>query len=89
MFTIPSGGCIIDTPGIRSIIKTNDDKKDNKLFYEIEQIALNCKFKNCHHISEPECAVIKALENGVITKEKLASYHKIINIEKLQASKKY
>ncbi|MBC6713152.1 ribosome small subunit-dependent GTPase A [Treponema sp. Marseille-Q3903] len=70
---------IIDTPGIRRFVL--DDIKADELalyFREFDQFLGKCKFgANCKHISEPECAVLKALENGYITQERFDSWMRI------------
>mgnify|MGYP000949553001 CR=1 FL=1 len=70
---------IIDTPGIRRFVL--DDIKADELalyFREFDQFLGKCKFgANCKHISEPECAVLKAVENGYITQERFDSWMRI------------
>ena len=70
---------IIDTPGIRRFVL--DDIKADELalyFREFDQFLGKCKFgANCKHISEPDCAVLKAVENGYITQERFDSWMRI------------
>jgi ribosome biogenesis GTPase len=49
----------------------------SKVFDEIDVIATNCKFNDCKHKNEPGCAVIKAIDDGLISKERLSSYQKL------------
>ena len=54
--------CMIATPGIKGFGLVDISKEDlGKYFLEIKKHSSRCKFKNCLHIKEPECAVIKNL----------------------------
>ena len=70
---------IIDTPGIRRFVL--DDVQADELalyFKEFEPFIGKCKFGlNCKHITEPECAILKAVENGDITPERYDSWNRI------------
>lgn len=61
---LPSGGCLIDTPGMREIKFTGDEALGTANFADIETLALDCRFGDCAHVSEPGCAVRAALESG-------------------------
>ncbi|MBU6199358.1 MAG: ribosome small subunit-dependent GTPase A [Xanthomonadaceae bacterium] len=61
---LPSGGCLIDTPGMREIKFTGAEQLDAANFADIETLALECRFGDCVHVSEPGCAVRAALESG-------------------------
>lgn len=73
---------VIDTPGIRSLDLSNYKVEDIKNSFE-EFIPYNnlCKYKNCHHNTEPVsfCMIKKQVINGTISKERYESYLKIIN----------
>lgn len=75
MFSLSGGGCIIDTPGIRSF-GTIDMKKEeiSHFFPEIFARAGECRFYNCTHVHEPGCAVIEAVEAGEVSESRYASY---------------
>ena len=77
MLIIPGGGIVIDTPGMREFQLWNVEEGLNKVFDEIESIALECKFTDCTHTNEIGCAVIDALENGIIDEKRLNSYRKL------------
>jgi ribosome biogenesis GTPase len=67
------GGLIIDTPGMKEI--SFQDESDHGVDYsDIEDIFLNCKFNDCKHKSEPGCAVVRALKDHSLTKERWDSY---------------
>jgi len=68
-------GFIIDTPGMRELQIWSGDT--DAVFKDIEEFALQCKFVNCTHTSEPHCAVIKAVETGELSQERLENYFKL------------
>lgn len=72
---IPSGGCVIDTPGMRELGLYSADL--SKSFADIDEISTMCKFRNCTHTNEPGCAVIKAINDGLLPEERLYSYLKL------------
>jgi ribosome biogenesis GTPase len=75
MFTLPFGGFIIDTPGIREFgIVDIEPSELGRLFPEIRQHMEGCRFKNCRHINEPGCAVLAAVENDEIELSRYESY---------------
>lgn len=75
LFLLESGGVVIDTPGMRELQLSKGDLEST--FKDIEEISTECRFKDCKHKSEPGCAVKKAIEEGIITKERFKSYEKI------------
>jgi ribosome biogenesis GTPase len=60
----PDGGCIIDTPGIRSVGLFTDAEAVDATFAEIQGLAGSCRFSDCGHLAEPGCAVFAACESG-------------------------
>lgn len=75
MFKLPLGGYIIDTPGIRGFGLVQLKKEEiYHYFPEIFAMSHNCKYQNCTHINEPECAVKKAVEEGNIAYSRYKSY---------------
>jgi ribosome biogenesis GTPase / thiamine phosphate phosphatase len=77
MFILPEGGLIIDTPGMREIQLWDADEGLHEAFEDIESAAADCFFRDCKHDGEPGCAVVNAIENGIITAERLDSYKKL------------
>ncbi|MBN2681037.1 MAG: ribosome small subunit-dependent GTPase A [Bacteroidales bacterium] len=75
MFPLSFGGFITDTPGIKGfgLIEINREEIFH-FFPEIFRISENCKFNNCLHINEPECAVRKAVESGEISDFRYYNY---------------
>lgn len=77
MFPCKGGGVLIDTPGMRELGVESTDM--SKSFADIETLAQNCKFRDCTHTTEPNCAVLEALKNGVIDKRRLDNFYKLKN----------
>lgn len=76
---VPGGGLIIDTPGMREIQLWEGGDGLSELFEDIEQLALECKFSDCKHLSEPGCAINAAIENGSLDEKRFKSYKKLQN----------
>lgn len=78
LFDLPSGGKLIDTPGIRELGITDIEKYElGHFFPEMRALMNDCKFNNCVHINEPGCAVLKALEEGDLEPTRYDSYQSI------------
>jgi ribosome biogenesis GTPase len=70
---------IIDTPGMREIDPYGIRKEDlGHYFVEFSKFQSECKFNTCTHHHEPNCAVINAVENGLINSERYKSYLNIL-----------
>lgn len=75
MYTLPFGGYLIDTPGIRELGVFDIEPQDlGRLFPEFRERMGDCRFHNCRHINEPGCAVLAALEAGEIEPSRYDSY---------------
>ena len=80
MFKLSFGGFIIDTPGIKEFGLIEFDRKEvAERFPEMRKFMHDCKFNNCSHTHEPECAVIKALKNGEISLSRYENYLSILS----------
>ncbi len=75
LIVLPEGGVVIDTPGMRELGIESADLE--KTFADIDELSLQCKFNDCTHTTEPNCAVRDAIENGILSKERLESYFKL------------
>lgn len=74
LMRLPSGGCLIDTPGIREIqIWCHEDAVESG-FEDIAALAAACQFDNCKHQAEPGCAVKKALRLGTLSERHYNNY---------------
>lgn len=77
LILFPNGGILMDNPGMRELNLWGGTEDLAESFADIENLAVNCKFRDCQHKTEPGCAVIKAIEAGDLNFERLASYHKL------------
>ena len=75
LLLLPNGGIVIDTPGMRELQLESGDL--SKAFGEIEELAANCKYRDCSHNSEPGCAVKQAIADGTLLQERYDSYKKL------------
>ena len=75
LIVIPSGGAVIDTPGMREIGVESVNLV--KTFADIEEFSERCRFKDCLHENEPGCSIRKAIAEGMITEERLQNYKKL------------
>jgi ribosome biogenesis GTPase / thiamine phosphate phosphatase len=75
MICLKSGGYIIDTPGIKEFGLIDFKREDlTHYFPEFFRLLPHCKFYNCTHINEPECAVKTALERELISQSRYKNY---------------
>lgn len=76
---IPLGdrGILIDTPGMRELQLWVDEDAIDSTFTEVEELAENCRFRDCAHASEPGCAVRAALESGDLARDRFDAYRKL------------
>lgn len=74
---LPSGGLIIDTPGMRELQLWGDEDGLEESFEDIEQLIERCRFKDCRHEDEPGCAVRSALSRGELDVKRIQSYYKL------------
>ncbi|MEO7557199.1 MAG: ribosome small subunit-dependent GTPase A [Acidimicrobiales bacterium] len=74
---IPSGGSLIDMPGLRSLGTDAAHDAVAATFPEIDELAVQCRFADCAHDVEPGCAILAAASGGELDPARLASYHKL------------
>lgn len=75
MYSLATGGFIIDTPGIRGFGLVDLKKEEIALYFpEMLEAAQNCRFTPCTHTHEPGCAVKEAVEAGDISYDRYSSY---------------
>jgi ribosome biogenesis GTPase len=80
LYHIPSGGDLIDSPGVREF--QLDDLTDKEIlsgFREFKPFIGQCKFRNCAHINEPNCAIKQAVESGEIHTQRYQNYLNLIS----------
>ena len=80
MFDLPTGGQVIDTPGMREFGLVDIPKQELSHYYpEMARLINECQFNNCLHMNEPGCAVKEGLEKGTVHVERYISYCNILN----------
>ncbi|WP_367646393.1 ribosome small subunit-dependent GTPase A [Ruegeria arenilitoris] len=78
LHAMPNGCLVLDSPGMRELQLTDAAEGINDLFADIQELAAQCRFKNCQHDSEPECAVLKAIDEGVLDSDRLRRWRKLM-----------
>lgn len=72
-------GAVIDSPGIREFdVPCDDGEQLIQGFVELRALAGECRFRNCRHRDDPGCAITTALAQGLIDRERLASFHQLL-----------
>ena len=79
IYHIPSGGDLIDSPGVREFQLENLTELEIKNgFKEFKALSSECRFRDCRHINEPNCAVKDSLDQGKISNNRYQSYLNIL-----------
>ncbi len=80
MFPLTGGGYLIDTPGIKGFGLIDVEKDEIcRYFPDLFKYAPQCKFYNCTHTHEPDCAVQQALDEGAVSPNRYISYLKTLD----------
>jgi ribosome biogenesis GTPase len=77
LIPLPSGACLIDTPGMRELKPTGEEDLADGGFADIEALAGECKFRDCRHAKEPGCAIRAAIDAGTLDRARFANYLKL------------
>lgn len=77
LFFLPSGAMVIDTPGMRELKMWSSEESISTTFQDIEELVKKCKFSDCTHLSEPNCAIKRAIEEGNLQSERFENYKKL------------
>ncbi len=77
LMPLPSGACLIDTPGMRELKPTGEEDLIEGGFADIEALAGQCRFRDCSHQREPGCAVRAAIARGELDEERFLNYLKL------------
>jgi ribosome biogenesis GTPase len=77
LILLPSGGLILDTPGMRELGLWDAEAGVSTAFDDVAALAAKCRFSDCRHQGEPGCAVREAIENGALPQGRLAAYEKL------------
>src|SRR5690606_28832620 len=78
LLAVPSGGSIVDMPGLRSLGLDVDAASVAAAFGDVDDLAAGCRFADCSHSVEPGCAVVAAVDAGELDPDRLASYRKLL-----------
>ncbi|NEO28246.1 MAG: ribosome small subunit-dependent GTPase A, partial [Kamptonema sp. SIO4C4] len=87
LFPLPSGGLLIDTPGMRELQLWQTETGLTHTFADIEEIAQQCRFRDCQHETEPGCMVQAAIDEGIISRKRWRSYQKLQREQQYTASR--
>jgi ribosome biogenesis GTPase len=74
LILMPGGGILIDTPGMRELQLWSAADGLSEAFPEVATLAGKCRFRDCRHLSEPGCAVQRALRQGTLARERFDGY---------------
>ncbi|HTK68338.1 MAG TPA: ribosome small subunit-dependent GTPase A [Candidatus Eisenbacteria bacterium] len=77
LVALPSGGLLLDTPGMRTVLLWAGEEGIARTFDDVDAVAKRCRFRDCTHRSEPGCAVREALESGELDRDRMRSYEKL------------
>jgi ribosome biogenesis GTPase len=74
---LPGGGAVIDTPGLRGVALWESDDGLDRVFADVADLAVDCRFRDCQHRAEPGCAVLAAVAAGVLDPHRVRRHHKL------------
>lgn len=75
---LTSGGLLLDTPGMRELQLADCAEGVSETFSDVEELAMHCRFSDCHHESEPGCKIRKAIEDGDLSERRFTNYQKLL-----------
>jgi ribosome biogenesis GTPase len=77
LLALPGGGVLIDTPGLRGVGMPAAEGGLRQAFADVEGFAADCRFGDCEHRTEPGCAVVAAVDAGVMPARRLENYRRL------------
>ena len=81
LFLLSNGGAIIDTPGLREVAIAEAAEVDDA-FDDVTELALTCRFGDCRHQTEPDCAVLRAIEGGELQETRVDAWRAMVEEQK-------
>ena len=75
---LPNGALLLDSPGMRELKIVDAEAGVTEMFDDIGELALLCRFNDCLHEAEPDCAVQAAIASGVLDERRLTNYRKLL-----------
>ena len=85
LLCLPGGALMIDTPGMRELGNFDIEEGLSETFAEITSLASRCRYRDCTHVHETGCAVLAALAEGTLSRERYESYLKLSEESAFQA----
>ena len=91
LYHIPSGGDLIDSPGVREFGLWHLEAEEvTKAFVEFKPYLGGCKFRDCKHLDDPGCILREAVENGDVSETRFENYHRILeSMNENKANRQY
>ena len=75
---LPGNGWLIDTPGVRAVSLWSSGRGIERAFADVFELMDHCRFRDCKHEQEPECAVSAAIEAGALDPKRLESMKRLV-----------
>jgi ribosome biogenesis GTPase len=93
LFRIPGGGIVLDTPGMREMQLWESEVGVDEAFADVVRLVEECRFPDCRHVIEPGCAVLAAVEAGLLPGARLESFRQLrgeleANDERIEAKRR-
>lgn len=86
LYFLPNGCAVLDTPGMRELQLTDVASGLEDLFSDLHELSLNCRFRDCKHMSEPGCAVLAAVDDGTIARDRFERWQKLVAEEQFNTA---
>jgi len=77
LFVLENGGIIIDTPGMKELGVTESGEGIQTTFEDLFNLSLKCRFPDCTHTKEAGCAILEAIDNGIVSPENLDNFKRL------------
>jgi ribosome biogenesis GTPase len=78
LIALPGGAWLLDTPGLRAVTLWTSGIGIERAFRDVFDVADNCRFRDCKHLDEPDCAVLAAIEEGTLPLSRLMSMRQLV-----------
>jgi ribosome biogenesis GTPase len=78
LIVLDSGAMLVDNPGMRELGMIGAAEGIDESFSDIHELSQRCRFSDCTHVEEPGCAILAAIEDGVLSEERFRSYNKLM-----------
>lgn len=88
LIPVPGGGLLVDTPGMRELQIWDAAEGIEETFADVDLLAAGCRFADCRHEREPDCAVLAAVEEGTLDAARLESFRKLRAEQREQEGKR-